>query len=315
MTQTVQLELAPASTEADGRVNSIRLVAQAGRAALVSLADSADGARTLSLSPIEGLRTAGPQRLFDVQSPFGTPLWDVAATSNGIAAVWTRPGSAIVPLVTRHSTTAEAVLTAQYPMGVFENPRFVRGENGAALTAVTEQNNERVLVLFREGQGAYITLPSAGPGRLVEGLLLRQGSSYLLFATVLPPGPRGAERTDLRGEKLQPGVLLGRRLDAGLKPVGDPIVPLGDLPVFESDADISGDQVFLFATTERGHIAAHATADGDALRWTASPEVEVRVELVAPSVLAQGSTAVAAAIDSSAGPPPVIRLGQFGTKP
>jgi hypothetical protein len=315
MTQTVQLELAPASTEADARVNSIRLVAQEGRAALVSSSDSADGTRTLSLSPIEGVQVARAQRLFDVDSPFGIPLWDVAATPNGIAAVWTRPGSAISPLVSRHSTTAEAVLTSQYSMGVFQNPRFVRGENGTALTAITEEDNERVLVLFREGRRAYITLPSTGPGRLVEGLLLRQRSSYLLFATILPPGPRGAERADLRGENLPPGVLVCLRLDADLKPVGDRVNPLGDVPVFESDADVSGDRVFLFATTRRGHISAHATADGDALEWMRSPEVQVPFELVAPSVLAQGTTAIAAAIASSAGQRPVIRLGRYQMQP
>ena len=310
MTQSIQLELAPAPNPASGRLNSIRLLAHEGGAALAALADAGDGSRPLTLTPIgEGLTLAPPQRLFDLESPFGAPSWDAVSTATGIVAVWTRPGSAIVPLVSRRATGGEVVLTKRYPMGVFEHPRFVRGEGGRALTAVTERDGEKVLVLFRDGQDEYVTLPTVGGGRLIDGLLVRQASSYLLFARLLPPGSRGADRTDLRGESIEPGVLVCSRLGADLKPSGDDERPFADVRVFEFDADATADRAVVFATTDRGHVMSEATMDGASLRWRRAPDPQQREDLVAPSVLAQNATVIGAALRPSE--PPSVAIGRY----
>jgi hypothetical protein len=308
---TIQLELSPSPIESAGRVNSIRLIADAGGAALASVRDSVEGTSALSLSHIDGVRIDRAQPLFGLKSPFGAPFWDVASTPNGVAGVWTRPGSASSPLVLRRGSAGEEVLTSQYPMGVFQNPRFVRGEQGTAITAITQEGGESRVALFRNGQHAYVSLPAAGPGLLLDGLLLRQPGGYLLFFLVLPQGPRAAERTDLRRETLQPGVLTCAPLGPDLQPAGERTRPFGDVPLFEFDADVTGNRVFVVATPRRGYLATRGTVTGAAVQWTPSLAALASEELVSPSVLALGTSAVAAAIDASTAERPVIRVGLY----
>jgi len=311
----IDLKFAPLPVENPGRVNTIRLVSDNGRAALATLTGATDGAHQVSVAPVDGPHIGFPSPLFKLESLFGVPSWDVANPRTGIAAVWTKPGSGISPLGYHAPDGAETVLTGHYPSGVFQNPRFVRGEPALAVTAVASEASGNVLALFhgslKSGQSLYVPLPSAGPGILLEGLLLREGSGYLLLAKLLAPGPRGAERKDMRSESFQPGILRCLRLNVKLQPVGVSLHPIGDTNVLEFDADVSEGRVFLLATTHNGYIAAVAAASEEALHWTTSPDVPSRAELLTPSVLATGKTAFAAVIESAAIQRLQILMGQF----
>jgi hypothetical protein len=253
-----------------------------------------------------------------LESPFGTPSWDVLATEAGFATVWTEPGSAICGLGYRGPTGNEVQLTQRYPAGVFENPRFVRGEPGAAaaITAIAAKHDGgSVLALFSQsldsGHSAYVPLPALGAGLLADGLLLRNGVGYLLFVKRVPPGPRGAERRDGRGESVIPGILYCARLNAQLEPIGGALRPLGDGAIYEFDADLSGGRVLLFATTADGYVAASAHAGAEALHWSAAQSVVKHADFAAPSVLAAGATPVAAAIAGATTAHPQIVMGSY----
>jgi hypothetical protein len=311
----IDLAFAPLPVEDAERIKAIRLVADSGRTALAMLGQSADGTPELSIAPLDGPGPGRSRPLFTLDSPFGLPSWDVAGTPTGIAAVWTKPGSAISPLGYRGQSGGAIVLTGRYPSGVFQSPRFVRGaEPGEAVTAIAYERSGKVVALFQEsiesGRAAYTPLPSAGAGIPLDGLLLRDGAGYVLFVKLLAPGPRGPERTDRRGESLQPGLLYSLRLDATLQPVGASARPIGDTALFEFDADAAGGRLFLLATTQTGYTAAVATASEGSLRWTAS-DVAARAELVAPSVLAAGQTTLAAVIESAATQRPRILTGRY----
>ena len=295
------LKFIPFQIENAGRVNSIRLVTNKGQIALAALTDAVDGASPVSVVNIDGSHTGPSRSVCKLQSPFGTPSWDIANTRTGFAAVWTKPGSAISPLGYYLSDSPEVLLTGYYRSGVFQNPRFVRGSSALAVTAVVFEERGNVLAIFEDsletGHSSYVTLPPLGPNILLDGLLLRHASGYLLFAKLLPSGPRGSEREDRRGESIKPGILRCLRLNMKLQPMGGSMQPLGDTEIFEFDADVSGSSVFLLATTRNGFIAATTNASEEVLDWIASPDIPRHVELVAPAVLASGNTAIAVVIE------------------
>lgn len=312
----IDLKLTPIEVENADRVGSVRLVNDGGRAALITLLDVGKGAPVLHLHFLDRSH-AGPARpLLKLDSPFGPPSWDVAGTKTGLAAVWTMPGSAVSKLGYRAPDAAPTVLTGRYPSGVFESPRFVRGEpeTAGAVTAIAYEESGRVLALFsgslEGGQAAYLPLPSAGTGIPTDGLLLRSGAGYLLFAKFLTPGAPGPERKDGHGESIAPGILRFMRLNAKLQPVGAALNPLGDAAVYEFDADLSGDRVFLLATTQRGHAAATAVVSEGGLNWLRSDR-PVGADLVSPSLLVTGNAALAAVIESGAPASSKILIGRF----
>jgi hypothetical protein len=318
----IELKFAPLSVEGAGAAKSIRMVKSGDRTALAMLADSAGGGTAVYVFPLgpSGAGRAGFS--FALESPFGIPSWDAAVAQGGIAAVWTKPGSAICPLGYRLPNGGVTVLTGRYPSGVFQGPRFVRGEPAgtAAVTAVAYEGNSRVVALFsgslESGQAAYAALPSAGKGLLLDGLALRNGPGYVLIVKLVAPGERGPERKDRRGESFAPGILKSLLVDAKLEPVGEVESPIGDAPVFEFDADAFGGRVFLVATTAAGSVAASALASERKVHWTGTAAIPSAGELTAPTVLAMTKdSAAVAAIEQSAAPPQTrIVLGQMTVK-
>ena len=109
------------------------------------------------------------------------------------------------------------------------------------------------------------------------------------------------------GRTLTPGVARGTR-NAAMLPVGPAARPLGDAPVYEFDADRASGKIFLFATTEKGFVAA-VVADGE-LVWTVAPEVPVDGPLTSPSVLVTSRTVHVAALEEDAARFRIV-LGHF----
>lgn len=278
-------------------VTSLRLVRLDGGAVLALLSPGAGGVYPLAALPFAATAGAGPARhLRDLELPFGVPSWDVAASSPGVEAVWTVPGSAICPLNHAAGGGAALVPDGTDPRGVYQNPRFWRGSAGAGITASVPSADGYALAAIagRPGTARTAILPAAGGGLLLDGLLLAGDGFHLMFARLRAVS--GPERTDLRGESIQPGVLRCLRLDQTFRPEDDASSPLGLTPVLEFDADISAGRVVVLATTQAGHVTAFGHAGARSTRWIATAEARFVDKLLSPAVLADGDRAAAAMI-------------------
>lgn len=308
----IDLQFSPLTVQDAASVEGVRLLSADSPQTLAMIRHSREGAPDVSMGAIEGGHLGSAREIFQLSSPFGAPSWDVAPTAAGTAATWTRPGSAIAPLIYRVAGANELTLSARYQMGVFENPRFVRGDGGA-VTAIALDGADKRIVLFRdalgEGQAAtYVKLPSPGDGTPVQAVLSKRGGGYLLCATLLPRGERIPERTDRRGESLQPGILRCAILNSSLQQLGPSLAPIGDTQVYEIDLDATGHRACLLATTREGYTAAAGTGS-ERLAWSTTRGTDNR-ELTSPAVLAAGESALAAVI--AATPPRVqILVGKF----
>lgn len=301
----IDLKLTPQKLENISNVKSIRLVSENGRIHIASLAGGTHLSEHLvSVSPIindDNTITESPHLVFKLDTEFGaTPSWDITKDQSGTVAVWTKPRSATVLLGYQRLGNEKIILAGEDPWGVFQRPRFVRGIRTVAITAAGQRGT---IVLFRNkveaSHAQYEPLPSLGGGvNLVAGLLLQRGSSYFFVTKHLLSGSRGPERTDLRGESIPSGLLRCLQLNADLQPVGAATSPIGDTEIFEFDVDISGDKLFLLATTKKGYIGAVATASNQSLQWTTTGDKPSDGDLSSPSVLVSGKTAIAAAIES-----------------
>ena len=88
MTDTkIDLKFASLDVAKAGRVNSIRLVMDGGGASLATLSNASGGAPWIDVSNLAVQSQA--RRLFELESPFGGPSWDLAPSQPGFAAVWT----------------------------------------------------------------------------------------------------------------------------------------------------------------------------------------------------------------------------------
>jgi len=305
----IELTFAPLQIEGDSEAKSIRMIKDAGRSVVAVLADRPEGGAAVYLVPLEGSSARRRSSVFGLDSPFGIPFWDIAAAPGGFEAIWTQPGSADSRLAYRAPNGKVTVLTGHYPLGIFQAPRFVRGEPAGtvAVTTVAYTRNSRVLALFSDslerGDVAYTPVPSAGADLLLDGLLLRNGLGYVLIEKLLKPSGRGPARKDRRGESIMPGILRSLLLNAKFEPVGRVLSPIGDAPVFEFDADASSGRVFLMATTDRGAVAAVASANENQVSWTGVVDIPSTGELEAPCILATDrNSAVSAAIEASGKP-------------
>lgn len=316
MNAEIDLKFAPLHAERAGRVNSIRLARERGNASLATLSDANDGAPPVDVSSLDGQELTRRLFNFELQSPYGAPSWDVAASQSGLAAIWTKPGSAICPLAFRAPGGTAGVLTGRYPSGVFQNPRFVRARPASppAATAVLSGNSSTVLVLFASplpnGDSSYVPLPPAGSGILQDGLLVSTSTGFLLLSKYLATGLRKAERMDARGESFQPGLLRSLELTAELKPVGLPTSPIGDTLIYEFDADLWDGRASLFTTTEKGYVVAIAGRVEGKFVWDPAPEVAVHPGLTTPSVLGTDKAIYIAALQGDASRFQIV-LGHF----
>jgi hypothetical protein len=308
----VRLKLSAVPLNNTGQVKSMRLVRDGQHAALATLTAAVDGSPTVSLAALD--HGTGSHIVSTLESPFGIPSWDIAGAPSGFALVWTEPGSAICPLGYRLGLGQPIVLTGRYASGVFQSPRFVRGERDLTveITAVAYEGNTRVMALFssnlESGHSSYSRLLFPTTGILQDGLLLRKGNDYILLVETVPPGPRAKERRDGRGESIIPGVLQSLNLNSKLEPAGLPLKPFGDTPVYEFDAEIHGGEVFLLATTQKGYVAAR---DQGHSIWAVSSEVPTAGELVSPAAVSSGDIVHAAVIEAPATPRSQILEGKF----
>jgi hypothetical protein len=198
----------------------------------------------------------------------------------------------------------EITLTGHYPSGVFQNPRFVRGGSVPAITACALDPVGEVLVLFQDkfetGDAPYRILPAAGQGMLLDGLLVRKGSGYLLLAKYAASHLGVSQRTDLRGETSAGGVLRCLWLDADFRAVDSAFSPFGDSAIFEFDADASNERIYLLATTTHGYAATAAEMRDQAWHWIDPGKAAQKNEtLFAPAICAQGESAVMVFLNAS----------------
>ncbi len=295
------LTFRPLPGSRDPGILSIRLFRRDGQAMLAILTRTGNG-YTLTQAPMGGPGGAPPAHLRELNSLFGVPSWDVAADAGGFETVWTIPGSAICPLGFARNKSPEIILTQADPRGVFQTPRFTRGENEPGITAVETSERGAALVLFQNpstgGHPRPRVLPVPAGGILLEGMLLRLSVGYLMLVKLLPPGPRDPERVDLRGESLQPGLLRAIRLGPGLNVSGGEANPLDATPVYEFDADVSGGTVCLVATTAHGHRVATGWYDSGRQSWATVGEAASPAGLISPAVLLSAGTATAAMIEA-----------------
>jgi hypothetical protein len=316
------LKLAPMAIHNAAAVLSIRLLSDGGRVALGALVEGPGGSNLIQVIPL-----ANPGEylaLPPLESPFGWPSWDISGPAMGaLAAVWTKPGSALCPLGYRSPAGKDIVLTGRYPAGIFQKPRFLRSSlnSAPAVTALAFQTTGRVLVLFsgslESGNAPYIPLPPAGSGLIEDGLLLGDREGFYLLAKLRVPAalkPDRAGRIPERkygGETPQPGVLYCSRLNEEFQPEGVPFQPFGDTPIFEVDAELSGDRLFVLATTEKGYIAGAAGPKEVYFLRSMTSEVAVPAELVSPVLLGVKGAVYSAVIESPGKPHAQILIGHF----
>jgi hypothetical protein len=298
--QKTLLEFVPLKMEEVGNVKSVRLVSEKDKIYLAALMGSERRhEHRVSMSSYDGTGAINrhPNKEFNLDSPFGVPSWDIAFGQAGFSTVWTMPGSAFMPLAYRTHGGEEMVIAGRDPGGVFHVPRFVRG---AMVTAITSVSQGNTLVLFQNaiesGHAPYKPLPSTGPGLLAGGLLLQVHSGYVLLSKLVG-GPRGPARRDVGGESLDAGTLRCLYLNAKFQAVGAALSPLGAAEIYEFDADISGDKVFLLATTAKGYMTAVGTVSTQSIVWMTSSDMLADGDLFSPSILASEKTAIAAVIE------------------
>ena len=302
----IKYQYAPISIDEAGEVKSIRLIRAGEAAGLAFLTQVAGQGSKISVRRVAEGSAEQARFLFSLDWPLGAPSWDIAAARAGFAAVWTKPGSAICPLAFRSPAGLTSALTGRYPMGVFQGPRFVRGEEASgatAITSVTYEGEKRDFALFQDssdqGDSNYFPLPHPGAGLLLDGLLLKSGSGYVSIVKLLAQGERVPDRID-GGESIRPGVLHTLLLDGEFRPVGNTSSPLNDSQIYEFDADVVEGRLFLIATTAKGSSAAIASLSGHELNWSASLNVPAKGELTSPAILAMGrDSALTAAIEST----------------
>jgi hypothetical protein len=277
-------------------VNSLRLIPDGNALSLAGMTAGPDGIHDVSIRTLETDPLGIPRPLAKLSSPFGIPFWDAASTPKGFATVWTIPGSAISSLGYQVPGRAEITLTGHYPSGVFQNPRFVRSDSGLAITACAMQPLGEAIVLFQDGlesgDAQYRLLPAVGQGTVLDGLLIHNGSRYLLLVKLAAPALGASSRMDLRGESAPRGVLRCMWLDSEFQAVDSAFSPFGDSAVFEFDADASDGHIYLLATTTRGFVVASAVIREMAWQWIVT-EVATKIEgtLFAPAVSAHGKSA------------------------
>lgn len=314
--QIVDIKLVPLNIEKIAKFKSIRLVSENRHIHIATLTDGEKIFENLiSLSQMDDGKVIrqSPRMLFKIDSFVGVSSWDISNGQAGLTAVWSYPQSATVNLVYRRLGGEDINLTAGYSSPVFQGPRFLRGTNSLAITA--NASREKVIALFHDDlesdHAPFVPLPSPAHVMLEDGLLLQQGSGYLFFTTHLFAGPRGPARKDLNGSDISPSILRCIRLNAKFQQVGTTMSPIGDTDVFEFDADIVGDKVFLFATTTDGYMAAVATGSNEGLQWATTEDIISDYDLFSPSVLASGKTAMAAVIESDKVDHTQLLIGHF----
>lgn len=302
----VELKLAPLKIANIVSVRSIRLVENMNRPHIALLISATLPGPDYQISVVAindgNIVTQQAPLQLTLTSSFGLPNWDIINTKKGIATTWSRLGSAIAPLVYQKQGDKEAVLAGEDPGGTFLQPRFVRGNSPVAITAIAGS----VVALFQNmlasGPVPYVPLPSTGAGWLTDGLLIKQSSGYLLITKIVdgPRGPNskdsGPDREDVQGNRsISSGILHCLQLDEKLQPIGVKASPIGEVEIYEFDADIVGDKVFLFATTVKGYVTA---ISNQSMQWSVSNEVLTDGDLLSPSVLAIDKSAIVAVIES-----------------
>jgi hypothetical protein len=282
------------------RVRMLRLANAQGRPQLLFLSESPKGENLLSVIPLDApgtMTSAAP-----LESGLGVPQWDVSIAGAGSILVWTKPGSALCPLEYRSKDGKDVILTGRYRAGVFMNPRFVRGDPAAPMvTAIHYGDTGRAPIIFsgalESAAATYQPLPAVTAGMIEQQLLLKSGGDSYFFLKVRS-GPATPERTDGAGSTIQPGQIYLLRLSEALEVSGQATKPLGDTPVYEFDADISGSRAVLVATTALGVTVVTAEKVRDNLRWAAPSETPAPGQLLSPVVTLIGPNAVVAAIGS-----------------
>ena len=306
----VEVSFSP-RTLMESDVRSLRMIRVKGVVYIVLLNDLQTGVYQLSAIEFNRAGNAESSKLLALESPYGMPQWDILSKQDQIATVSTEPGSGICPLVFNRTGVGESRLTNAFPGGVFQGPRFLKGGGLVAISTISLEERGASVALFKDNieseKASYTLLPSTKSGIPTDSLLLKCDTGYLLFYTRFAvSGIEGEHRCD---ENLQSGHLFFLQLDDAFQVIGKSQTPIGDTLVYEFDADISENEIFLFATTYTGYISARATINNDTSMWDVSDNIilhntlssgtTVEAQLVCPSVLISDSDVYISAIDNS----------------
>lgn len=213
-----------------------------------------------------GLSSASPQWTTVAQVEElvpAEPKWDAVDREGKLEIVYQRPGGAIDALMLVQPPAEPVMLTKQFPLNSFGDPRFAKSPSGPPrwITAVMDN---RLCVAFPLGKdGKYRELRGC-----LQGLLVFAGKDYAFLYKTDVPGP-------VRGVATLPGRLHCQRLDSELRSLGEP-VDISGQTIFEFDAEVVNHRLVILATTPSGlSIATGSVNEVGAFHveeYSASPE-------------------------------------------
>jgi len=244
------ISLTPLAVEHIASVYAVRLVAlRQGVALAQSIAAATEETHVATVS-FSGLHQASSQSWPPVRSQQllpGEPRWDAAQTPGGaMSVVMERAGGAVNNLYRLAAREPPAILPVVRVSDDLSCPRFVRRDSSA--TAITSILDRKQLVVSRPaetgGYAKYQVVRDAAAGLMVR----THNGTLLLYKTTIRGKPRG--------EVTPPGILRCTLLNEDLLTAGEPVLPFGEQPVYEFDADASGEDVAILASTQAGFSLA-----------------------------------------------------------
>jgi len=312
----MNLNFVPYKVKDPDEIISVRLANFSNHLALTTLTLGNNADYLISAIQLENKNIQHPRILFKVWSDsgfYGIRSWDIYSKQTDIATIWTIPTSATLSLGFNKKGSEKINLTGEHKMGVYNNPRFVRGGNSISVTTVFGRSPVLFNNGFKSGNAQYLAFPIEETDRIKEVMLLNHNNGYLLIYTKDYSQDRNrnhAERYLGGGASATTSYLYFLQLDHNFQPLTTKTLLIGNIGIFEFDADISGDNVFLMATTKSGYITAETKITKDNLDWRVSPNISLQTELVSPSVIIGKNATYAAGIGLSTKQPNQILVGK-----
>jgi hypothetical protein len=267
--------------------------------------------RRRRLTPIDA---AGPAdvRLDDLTGD-GAIRDATASTEGPPVTVSVKAGSGRSRVFVKAPSDAEATLVNHTDAGgIYLRPSFVRPRvripppERPPIAALRIASGVTSPVLFLAAPaGSYAAptpLPNAGTETPSVVRLLRLGNRYVLLTktrlSFAEGDPEPPERPVAGDVTIPLGDLFATVLDAAYAPVGASVKILGDIPIYEFDADVRADRMTILATTTDGAALIDGPLVQDAVAATARTRIPWPRPLAAPAVHAAGDRVYLAMIES-----------------
>ena len=259
MAATNKLELIELSPLPNGETaNSVKL--ERTRDGIVAVASTSTPSPILGATthyfalPVGGRETSWKTVASISQMVPSMIAWDAVILRDGLQLTYELAGGAVNAIIVRTPSGVEQSVTASVPLESFSKPRFEHTDGNAPvlLTAVLDQ--KQCVVLQVANAMPYQVLADCE-----EGVLIRNGTSFLLFYKVTELGP-------VRGNSTLPGRLYALPLNDRLQKSG-PASTVTDSTIYEFDAVLRNGQVAVCATTPDGVWIGRGESQGSVLRF------------------------------------------------